>query len=120
MELAWSFQGFVVVLLIVATTSESFDCVDLTVIVTGSFTPEFITVAAAPVPPFSEVPIIIAVGIVTVKQPTIVTIIILLGRLVVLLASSDIFSNQFLHVICIDVIFGSSEELGDRARPLTK
>ena len=93
MELAWFFQGFVIVLLIVVSTSESFDRVDIMVVVTGSFTPKFITVVAAPVPPFSEVPIIVVARIATVKPLMIITIFILSGRLVVLLASSDIFSD---------------------------
>ena len=120
MELAWSFQGFVVVLLIVVMTSESFDRVDLLVIVTRSLTPEFITVVAAPVPPLSEVSIVVASRIVTVKPSVVVAIAISSGRLVVLLTSSDVFSNQFLCIIDVGVIFGSSMELDDRARPLMK
>jgi len=91
MELAWSFQGLAIVLLIVTTTSESFDCVDLMIVVTGSFTPEFITVVSVPVPSFSEVPIIVAARSVTVKLPAVVLIVVLSGRLVVLLTSSEVF-----------------------------
>ena len=90
------------------------------VVVTGPFTPEFITVVTAPVPPLSEVPIIVAARIAAVKPPAAVTIIISSGRLVILLTSSDVFPDQFLRVIGVGVIFGSSEELGDRAQPLTK
>ena len=120
MELAWSFQGYVVVLLIVVTTSESFDHFDLMVIVTGSFTPEFIMVVVAPIPPLSEVPIVVVSRIATVRPPTVVAVVISLERLVTLLTSSDVFSDQFLHVIGVGIIFGSSKELGDHAQPLTK
>jgi hypothetical protein len=120
MELAWSFQGFVVVLLIVATTSESFDRVDLMIVVTGSFTPEFITVVTTPISSFLEVPIIIVARSATVKPPAVVAIVVSPGRVVILLTSSDVFSDQFLHVVSVDVIFGSSKELDNHAWPLTK
>jgi hypothetical protein len=101
-------------------TSELFDCVDFMVVVTRSFTLEFIKVVAAPVTSFSEVPIIIMLRIVIVKPSTVVAIIVSSGKVVALLAPCDVFSNQFLHVVGIGVIFGGSEELGDHARPLAK
>jgi len=93
MELAWTFYGFVVVLLIVTTTSESLDCVDFMVVVTMSFTPEFIMVVAAPVTSFFEVPIIIMARIAIIKPSTVVAIIISSGSVIVLLAPSDVFSD---------------------------
>ena len=39
MKLAWPLQSFIVVLLIILSTSEPLDCVDLVVIVARSFTP---------------------------------------------------------------------------------
>jgi hypothetical protein len=119
-ELSWSFQGFIVVHLIVTMTSESLDHVELMIVVMGSFTPKFITVVAAPIPSFSEVAIINAVRTTTVKSPAVVTIAVSLRRLVVLLTPSNVFSNQLLRVIGIGVFFGSSEELDDSAWPLTK
>ena len=119
-ELTWSFQGFIVVLLIVTMTSESLDRVDLMIVVMGSFTPKFIMVVAAPVPSFSEVAIIIAVRTAIVKLPEVVAIVVSLRRLVVLLTPSNVFSDQLLRIIGVGVFFGSSEELDNCARPLMK
>jgi hypothetical protein len=119
-ELAWTFQGLDVIVQIVTMTSEPFDHVDLMVVVAGPLTLEIIMVVAAPVPSFSVFSIISVVRIATIESPTVVTIIISSRRVVGLLASPDVFSNQFLRVIGVSVILGSSEELTDRGRPFMK
>jgi len=42
MKLAWPFQGFVVIFLIISSTSETLDCVHLVIVVTRSFVPEIV------------------------------------------------------------------------------
>ena len=55
MKLAWPFQGFVVIFLIISSTGGTFDCVHLVVFVVRLFAREVIAVVAAPIPPFSVV-----------------------------------------------------------------
>ena len=83
MKLASSFQGFIVVFLIVTATSKPLDRVDLMVIVTRSFTFEFITVVVAPIPSFSVVSIVVASRIAAVKPAAVVVSIVSSRRLVV-------------------------------------
>jgi len=73
MKLAWPFKGFIVVLLIITSTSKLFDCVDFLIIVVGSFTPEIITVVTTLVPPFSVVAVIGAPKAAFVKTSTVVS-----------------------------------------------
>ena len=42
MKLAWPFQGFVVIFLIISSTNETLDCVHLVIVVTRLFVPEII------------------------------------------------------------------------------
>ena len=40
------------------------------------------------------------------------------GSLLVLLGSSDVFSDEFFYVVSVGIILGRGEEFGDRGRPL--
>ena len=120
MKLAWPLQSFIVVLLIIASTSKPLDCVDFMVVVTRSFTPEIITVVAAPVPPFSVVSVVSAPKAAVVESSAIVSGVVPLRRLLVLLDSFDICSDEFFCVVGIGVVFGCGEELGNRAWPLAQ
>ena len=120
MKLAWPLQGFIVVFLIIASTGELLDCVDFVVIVVRSFTPKIIIVVAAPIPPFSMVAIIIAPKAAVVEMSTVVSGVISLWRLLVLLGSSNVFSDELFCVVGIGIIFGRGEELNNRARPLAQ
>jgi len=90
------------------------------VVVVGPLTPEIVTVVAAPIPSFCAFLIINAVRIATIELSMVVAIIISSRRVVGLLTSPEIFSDQFLRVIDICVVLGVSEELGDCGRPFMK
>jgi hypothetical protein len=120
MKLAWPLQGFIVVFLIIASTGKLLDCVDFVVIVVRSFTPKIIIVVAAPIPPFSMVAIIIAPKAAVVEMSTVVSGVISLWRLLVLLGSSNVFSDELFCVVGIGIIFGRGEELNNRARALAQ
>jgi hypothetical protein len=119
-KLARPLQGFIVVFLIIASTGEPLDCVDFMVVVTRSFTPEIVTVVVAPIPPFSVVMIIVAPKVAVVKTFAVVLGVISSRRLLVLLGSFDIFSDELFYVIDVGIIFGRADELSDRARPLAQ
>ena len=117
MKLAWPFQGFVVIFLIISSTSEALDCVDLVVVVARSFACDFIMVVTAPVPPFSVVAVVVAPKASVVKTSAVV---VPSGKLLVLLGSSDVFSDELFCIIVIGIILGRGEEFGDCARPLAQ
>ena len=119
MKLAWPLQSFIVVLLIITSTSKPLDCVDFVVAVAKSFTPEIITVVTAPVPPFSVVSVVGALKAAVVEMSTVVSGVVPSRRLLVFLDSSDVFSEEFFCVIGIGVVFGCGEELCNRAWPLS-
>jgi len=117
-KLARPLQGFITVFLIIASTGEPLDCVDLVVVVARSLTPEMVIVVTAPIPPFSVVMIIIAPRVAVVEMSAVVSGIISLRRLLALLGSSDVFSDKLFCVIGVGIIFCYSEELSDHAQPL--
>ena len=77
-ELARSFQRLVVVFLVVPLSIGTLDCVYLVIVVSRSLASEIVTIITAPVPPFSVVVVVAAVGIPDVETPTGV---VSLGRL---------------------------------------
>ena len=109
--------NYVVVFLIITPTSETLDCVDFVVVVTRSFTLEVVMVVAAPVPPFSVVAIIIAPKPSVVETSAVVSVIVPSSRLLVLLGSSDVFSDELFCVIGVGIILSHGKEFGDHARP---
>jgi len=115
MKLAWPFQLFIVIFLIVSSTSETLDYVDLVVAVARSFASEIVTVIAAHVPPFSVVAVVAASEASVIETSAVV---IPSGKLLVLLGSSNVFSDELFYVI--GVILGCGEEFGDRACPLAE
>ena len=115
MKLAWPLQSFIVVLQIIASTSEPLNCVDFFVVVTRSFTPEIIMVVAAPVPPFSVITVVGVPKAAVVETSVVVSGVVPLRRLFVLLGSSDVFSHEFFCVVGIGVIFGRGGELSNCA-----
>ena len=117
MKLAWLLQGFVVLFLIITSTSEPLDYVDFMVIVTRSFTLEIIMVVMTPVPPFSMVAIVVMPKAAVVETSAVVSVVVSSRRLLVLLGSSDIFPDELFCIVSIGIIFGRSEELGDRGQP---
>jgi len=92
-KLAWTLQGFVVIILIVTTISELLDRVDYMVIIAGPFTPKIIMVITVPVPLFSVFSVVVAMRIAIIESPTIIAIIFSSRRVVGLLAPSDVFSD---------------------------
>jgi len=111
MELARSFQRLVVVFLVVSSSIGTLDCVYLVIVVTRSLASEIVMIFTTPVPPFSVVAVVAAAGILVVKTPAAV---ISSGRL---LDSSYILSDELFSVVGVGVVFGRSEEIGDRGRP---
>ena len=101
-------------------STEPFHCVDLMVVVAGPLTPKVVTVVAAPIPSFPPFLVVVAARIATVEYPTVAAVLIPSRRVVKLLASSNILSDQFFRVIGVGVVLGGSEKLGDRGRPFTK
>jgi len=80
------------------------------IVVARSLASEVIAVVTAPIPPFSVVVVVAAPRVSVVETPTVV---IPSGRL---LGPSDVFSNEFLYVVGIGVIFGHGEEFNDCGR----
>ena len=64
------------------------------VIITGPLTPKIVTVVAAPIRSFPTYSVVIAARIATIESPMVVTIVISSRRVVGLLPSSDVFSDQ--------------------------
>ena len=120
MKLAWPLQGFLVIFLIISSASEPVYCVDLVVVIARTFAPEIVVVVAASVPPFSVVVIVIAPKAAVVEMSTVVSDVVQLRRLLVLLDSSNVFSDELFCVIGVIVILGHGEELSDRAWPLAQ
>jgi len=114
MELTQSFQRLVVVFLVVSPSIWTLDCVHLVIVVARSLASEIVMIVTTPVPPFSVVVVVAAVGVLVVEMPTAV---VLSGRL---LGSSYIFSDELFCVIGIGVVFGCGEELSDRGRPFAQ
>ena len=112
MKLAWSFQGLVVVFLIVSSPVGALDCVHLVIIVTRSLASEVIVVVTTPIPSFSVVAVIAAPRVSVVETSTAVV----LSR--GLLDSSDVVSDEPFCVVGVSVIFGRGEEFSDCGRPL--
>jgi hypothetical protein len=105
MELAWSFQRFVVVFLVVSPSIGTLACVYLVIIVVRSLASEIVTIITMPVPPFSVVVVIATAGIPVVETPT---AIISSGRL---LGSSYVFSDEFFCVVGIGVVLAVARSL---------
>jgi len=120
MELAWTLQSLVVVVLVVMMTSEHFDHVDLMVVIVGPLTPKVVMVVTAPIPSFPPFLVVIAARITTIESPIVVMVVISSRRVVGLLASSNVFSDQFFRVMGVGIVLGGSEKLGNRGRPFTK
>jgi len=59
MELTWTHQGFVIVILVIAATSKSLDHVDFMVIFMGPITPKVVTVVMRPIPSFMSVLVVV-------------------------------------------------------------
>ena len=114
MKLARSFQGLLVVFLIVSSPVGVLDCVHLLIVVMRSFTSEVIAVVMAPIPPFLVVTVVTAPRVSVVQTST---AIVPSGRL---LGSSDVFSDELFCIVGIGVIFGRGEEFSDRGRPLAQ
>ena len=74
------------------------DCVDFEVVVARSFTPEIVTVVAAPITPFLVVAIIVAPKAAIVETSAVVLGVISSRRLLVLLGSSNVFSDELFYV----------------------
>ena len=110
MELAWSSQRLVVVFLVISPSIGALDCVHLMVVVMRSLASKIIAVVASPVPTFSVVAVVAAARVPVVEASTTV---ISSGKLI---GASRIFSDEFLCVIGICVVFGRGEVLGDRGR----
>ena len=91
-----------------------FDCVHLVIVVARSFAPEIIAVVAAPIPPFS---VVVAPKASVVEMSAVV---VLSGRLLVLLGSPNVFSDELFCVIGVGVILGRGEDFSDRGRPLAQ
>ena len=111
-KLAWSFQGLVVVFLIVLSSVGTLDCIHLVIVVARSLSSKVIAVVVAPIPPFSVVAVITTSRVSVVKMSTAV---VPSGRL---LGSSDVLSDELFYVVGIGVIFGRGKEFGDSGRPL--
>ena len=90
------------------------------VVVARLFTPEIVMVVKAPIPPFSVVAIIVAPRVAVVETSAVVSGVVSSRRLLVLLSSSDVFSDKFFCVVGVSIIFSRGEEFGDRARPLVQ
>ena len=90
------------------------------VILAGPLTPEVVTVVVASIPSFPPFLVVVVVRIATVEPPMVVTVVVSSRRVVGLLASSDVFSDQFFYVITISVVLGHSEKLSDHGRPFTE
>ena len=70
MELARSFQRFVVVFLVVLPSVGTLDCVYLMIAVTRLLASEVVTIVTTPIPPFSLVTVVAAVWIPNVQVST--------------------------------------------------
>jgi len=114
MKLAWSFQGLVVVFLIISLPVGALDCVHLVIVVTRSLASEVIAVVMGPIPSFSVVAVIVSLRVLVVKTTTAV---VPSGRL---LDSSDVFSDELFYVIGVGVIFGCGEEFSNRGWPFAQ
>jgi len=90
------------------------------VVVARLFTPKVVMVVATSVPPFSVVAIIDAPRVAVVETSTVVSGTISSRRMLVLLSSSDVFSDKLFYVIGVGIIFSRGEELGDLARSLAQ
>ena len=88
------------------------------VIVARSFTSKIITTVAALDPPFSVVSVVGASKAGDVETSVVVSGVVPSRRLLVLLDSSNIFSDVFLCVVGIDVVFDHGEELSIHVWPL--
>ena len=62
-QLARAIHSLVVVILVVAATSEPLDRIDLMVVLVGPLTLEVITVVAAPIPSFPPFSVVVAMRI---------------------------------------------------------
>ena len=93
------------------------DCVHLVIVVARSLASEVIAVVATPIPPFSVVAVVA-----TPKASVVETSVVVVpsGRLLVLLGSSDVFSDELFCVVDVGIILGRGEEFGDRGRPLAQ
>jgi len=74
MELARSFQRFVVVFLVVSSSIGTLDCVNLVIAVARSLASQIVMIFTTPVPPFSVVAVVTATGIPVIETPTVVVI----------------------------------------------
>ena len=95
-------------------TSETLDCVDLELVVARLFASEIITVVTTPIPPLSVVAIVVAPKASNVETSAVV---IPSGKLLILLGSSDVISDELFCVVGVGVVLGRGEEFGDHARP---
>jgi len=89
-------------------------------VVARLFTPKIVTVITAPIPTFLVVAIIVALKVAVVETSAIVSGVISSRRLLVLLGSFDIFSDELFYVVGIGIIFGRGKQLSNRARPLAQ
>jgi len=111
-KLARSFQGLVVIFLIVSSSIGMLHCVHLVIIVMRSLASEVIAVVAVPIPPFSKVTVITTPRVSVVETSTVV---VPSGRV---LGSSDVLSDELFCIVGVGEIFGRGEEFGDHGRPL--
>ena len=100
MELAQSFQGLVVVFIVVSSSVGALDCVHLVIVVPRSLASEVIVVVTTPIPSVSMVAVIAAPRVLVVEM---FAAVVLSRRQ---LDSSDVFSNELFCVIGVSVIFG--------------
>ena len=70
MELAWSFQRFVLVFLIISSSVGKLDCIYLVIIVARSLASEVITVVVTPIPPLSVVAVVATARVPNVETST--------------------------------------------------
>jgi hypothetical protein len=112
--LAQSFERLVIVFLVVSPSIGTLDCVHLVIVVARSLASEIVAIVTTPVPPFSVVAVVTAVGILVVETPAAV---VSSGRL---LGSSYIFSDELFCVVGVGVVFGRGEELGNRGWPFAQ
>jgi len=92
-QLARAIHSLVVVILVVAATSEPLDRIDLMVVLVGPLTLEVITVVAAPIPSFPPFSVVVAMRIAIVESPMAVAVVVSSTGVVGLLASSDVLSD---------------------------
>jgi hypothetical protein len=119
MKLTRALQGLIIIIMIVAMTSRSFDRVDFMVVFTRPLAPEVVTMVMTSIPSFSTVTIIVMAMVAVINSPTVVTVIISSWR-VVTLSSSHVLPDQLLRVVGIDIVLGDGEKLSDYSWPLLK